>query len=60
VQAVRFGGFLPGTAGNPRPYGMPPFGHVLDDEEIAAVLSFVRGAWGNDAAPVTLGQAMQR
>ena len=53
VQVVRHGGFLPATAGNPRPYGMPPFGHVLDDADIAAVLTYVRGSWGNDAAPVT-------
>jgi len=60
IQAVRRGGFLPATAGNPRPYGMPPFGHLLDDEEIAAVLTYVRGAWGNDAAPVMLRETMRR
>lgn len=60
VQAVRRGGFLPATAGNPRPYGMPPFGHLLDDEEIAAVLTYVRGAWGNDAPPVTAADMLRR
>lgn len=40
-------------AGNPRPFGMPPFAHVLDEADMAAVVSYVRGAWGNDAAPVT-------
>ena len=59
VQVLRHGGFLPATAGNPRPYGMPPFGHVLDDDGIAAVLSYIRGAWGNDAPPVTRGQIMR-
>jgi len=49
VQIVRHGGFLPATAGNPRPFGMPPFAHVLDDADILAVLGFVRGSWGNDA-----------
>ena len=39
VQAVLHGGFAPATAGNPRPYGMPPFVLVLDDAQIAAVLS---------------------
>ncbi|GAC1389633.1 MAG: cytochrome c [Variovorax sp.] len=53
MQVVRYGGFLPSTAGNPRPYGMPPFHHVLDDNDIAAVLTYIRGSWGNDAAPVT-------
>ena len=60
VQVLRHGGYLPSTAGNPRPYGMPPFGHVLGDDEIAAVLSYIRGAWGNDAEPVSLTQAMRR
>ncbi len=60
IQMVRHGGFLPATAGNPRPYGMPAFGHVLDDSEIAAVLTFIRGSWGNDAAPVSPRQMMMR
>ncbi|MBB3179043.1 cytochrome c [Variovorax sp. Sphag1AA] len=53
IQIVRHGGFLPTTAGNPRPYGMPPFRIVLDDSDVAAVLTYVRGSWGNDAPPVT-------
>jgi mono/diheme cytochrome c family protein len=34
---------------------MPPWRELLKDEEIAAVLTYVRGnaAWGNTAAPVT-------
>ncbi|RYZ11883.1 MAG: c-type cytochrome [Comamonadaceae bacterium] len=60
MQIVRHGGFLPATAGNPRPYGMPPFGHVLDETQIAEVLSYVRGAWGNDAPPVSRRDTMLR
>lgn len=60
IQMVRQGGFLPATAGNPRPFGMPPFGHVLDDNEIADVLSYVRSAWGNDAPAVTVRDTMRR
>ncbi|MBO9642608.1 MAG: cytochrome c [Pseudacidovorax sp.] len=60
VQVVRRGGYPPATAGNPRPYGMPPFGHVLSDEEIAAVLSYVRGSWGNTGDEVSLREVMQR
>ncbi|WP_144007153.1 cytochrome c, partial [Pelomonas sp. KK5] len=52
VLAIRHGGFAPSTAGNPRPFGMPPFGQVLNPAEIAAVASFVRQSWGNAAAPV--------
>lgn len=32
---------------------MPAWGGVLKDPEIAAVASYVRGAWGNKAAPIT-------
>ena len=56
VNAIRLvlnGGFAPGTAGNPRPYGMPPFSHKLDDAEVAAVVSYLRASWGNRANPVT-------
>uniref|UniRef100_UPI0005BBD564 c-type cytochrome n=1 Tax=Pseudacidovorax intermedius TaxID=433924 RepID=UPI0005BBD564 len=60
VQVVRRGGYPPATEGNPRPYGMPPFGHVLSDEDIAAVLSYVRSSWGNTGAEVTLREVMQR
>ena len=32
---------------------MPDFGWRLSDEEVADVLSFVRGSWGNHAAAVS-------
>ena len=53
VQVVLHGGFAPATAGNPRPYGMPPFVLALSHREIAAVLTYVRGAWGNSASAVS-------
>ncbi|MFS2137889.1 c-type cytochrome [Duganella sp. Dugasp56] len=53
IRIVLNGGFAPGTEGNPRPYGMPPFGHVLNDVEVAQVVSYLRSAWGNNAPPVT-------
>lgn len=52
VRVVLQGGYLPATAGNPRPYGMPPFMQKLGDVEIAAVLSYIRNAWGNEAGEV--------
>ena len=52
VQVVLGGAFAASTAGNPRPFGMPPFATALSDEEIAAVLSHVRSAWGNQAGAV--------
>ncbi|TFY96943.1 cytochrome c [Ramlibacter rhizophilus] len=61
VQAVIYGGFPPSTQGNPRPFGMPPFALELDDAEVAAVLSYIRGAWGNAAGGVSeLDVAQQR
>jgi mono/diheme cytochrome c family protein len=59
VNAVRIvlnGGFAPGTAANPRPYGMPPYSHVMDDYEVAAVVSYLRTSWGNAAPPVTASE----
>jgi mono/diheme cytochrome c family protein len=56
VNAIRItlnGGFPPSTHSNPRPYGMPPFAHVLSDAEVAAVVTYIRGSWGNSAAPVS-------
>jgi mono/diheme cytochrome c family protein len=53
IRIVLNGGFAPGTAGNPRPYGMPPFGHVLDDTQAAAVVSYLRNSWGNRAPLVS-------
>jgi mono/diheme cytochrome c family protein len=52
LRIIQRGGFAPATAGNPRPYGMPPFAGLLSDTEQAALASFVRNAWGNQAADV--------
>ncbi|AGU51863.1 putative alcohol dehydrogenase, cytochrome c subunit [Variovorax paradoxus B4] len=60
IQVIAHGGYLPSTAGNPRPYGMPPFGQTLDAGDVAAVLTFVRGSWGNDSPPVTQLDTMRR
>ena len=53
IRIVLNGGFAPATQGNPRPYGMPPFSHTLSDDEVAAVVSYLRASWGNRAPPVT-------
>lgn len=49
---------LNGTAalvikGIPAPYPMPAFGALLNDRELAAVLTYARAAWGNHAGAVT-------
>jgi len=53
VHMVLRGGYLPTTAGNPRPFGMPPFATVLSDADVADVLSFLRASWGHRAAAVS-------
>lgn len=60
VNAIRMvlnGGYPPGTRKNPRPHGMPPFSHILGDEEVAAVVTYIRVAWENSGTPVTAAQA---
>jgi mono/diheme cytochrome c family protein len=60
VNAIRMvlnGGYAPGTTKNPRPYGMPPFSHILDDDQVAAVVTYIRVAWENTGTPVTAAQS---
>jgi mono/diheme cytochrome c family protein len=59
IRMVLNGGFPPGTIGNPMPYGMPPFAQTLSDDEVAAVVTFIRGAWGNRGAAVSARDANQ-
>jgi mono/diheme cytochrome c family protein len=54
IRMVLNGGYPPGTFKNPRPYGMPPFAQSLSDVEVAAVVTYIRTAWGNLGAPVTV------
>jgi mono/diheme cytochrome c family protein len=53
VRIVLEGGFAPDTPGHPRPFGMPPFGQTLDNEELAALLTHVRTSWGNQSSAVS-------
>ncbi len=57
VRMVLNGGFPPGTKGNPMPYGMPPFAQTLSDDEVAAVVTYIRGAWGNRGSAVSAREA---
>ncbi|ETF04705.1 hypothetical protein W822_03560 [Advenella kashmirensis W13003] len=49
-------GFAPSTKANPKPYGMPPFRHFLNDMQIAAVASYVRNSWSNQSGGVNQRQ----
>nr|WP_120296338.1 c-type cytochrome [Paraburkholderia sp. BL23I1N1] len=54
IRMVLNGGYVPGTRKNPAPYGMPPFAQSLSDVEVAAVVTYIRTAWGNRCAPVSV------
>lgn len=38
---------------------MPPYGQVLDNQQIAAVASYIRNSWGNDFGDVRPAQVAQ-
>jgi mono/diheme cytochrome c family protein len=46
-----------GTAGAPTASAMPPFGWLLTDDQVAAVTTYIRNAWGNAAPAVTANDA---
>ncbi|MEO8281100.1 MAG: cytochrome c, partial [Ideonella sp.] len=52
LQTIIHGGFAPTTAGNPTPFGMPPFGLQLSQSEIADLMTYLRSAWGHSASAV--------
>ncbi|TDU31066.1 mono/diheme cytochrome c family protein [Panacagrimonas perspica] len=52
IRTILYGGYAPGTTGNPQPFGMPPYYAQLSNGEIADILSYLRTSWGNQAAPV--------
>lgn len=41
-------------------HGMPPFGGQLDDQQVAAVATFIRNSWGNSFGPVSPEQVAER
>lgn len=57
IRMVLNGGYPPGTKKNPRPHGMPPFSHILNDDEVSAVVTYIRVAWENSGTPVLPAQS---
>ena len=53
IRLILYGGFPPTSIRNPRPYGMPPYGPVLSDDEVALVLTYIRHSWGNHGDAVS-------
>lgn len=60
IKVLLHGGYAPATAGNPRPYGMPPYAHRLSDADLAAVATHVRQSWGHRAGEVTALQVQRQ
>lgn len=50
IHTVLFGAQATATPEAPTGHAMPSFGWRLSDEQAAAVLTFIRNAWGNAAA----------
>ena len=53
VRAIALGGFGAPTAGNPRPFSMPPFAQVLTEAQMADLATFLRRSWGAQAGSVS-------
>jgi len=49
MQGAKAGGVVYGST-------MPPFAAVLSDEDIADIIDYERGSWGNHGKPVTAAQ----
>ncbi|MDI6936660.1 cytochrome c, partial [Serratia sp. Se-PFBMAAmG] len=47
IHIVLVGGTLPGVQGAPSAITMPAFGWRLNDNQVADVVNFIRGSWGN-------------
>jgi hypothetical protein len=48
------------TKARPTPFAIPAYKRKLSDDEIVAVATFVRHAWGNAAPAVTADEATLR
>lgn len=53
VRVVLGGAVTPATAAKPTGLKMPAFEEKLDDAQIAAVVSYIRNAWGNRASVIS-------
>ncbi len=53
IHIILTGATLHGTSAAPSSFTMPGFDKRLTDAQVAAVVTFIRHAWGNDAAAVS-------
>lgn len=57
LSIILHGATVPGTARRPMPLVMQGYADRLNDDDVAALATFLRQSWGNDAPPVTPEQA---
>jgi mono/diheme cytochrome c family protein len=55
LHVVLRGALSVGTKPAPTAPAMPQFGWILNDDQVAAVATYIRNAWGNSAPSVTAG-----
>lgn len=53
IATVLKGARLPSTRAAPTALAMPAFAEKLDDEQIAALVTYIRNAWGNHGSAVS-------
>lgn len=56
LHVVLRGALSVGTKQAPTAPAMPEFGWILNDNDVAAVVTYIRNTWGNSAPPVTASQ----
>jgi mono/diheme cytochrome c family protein len=56
LRVVLRGALSVGTDKAPTAPAMPAFGWVLNDDQVAAVVTYIRNTWGNAAPPVNASQ----
>jgi mono/diheme cytochrome c family protein len=53
LHVVLRGALSVGTDKAPTAAAMPAFGWILNDDQVAAVVTYIRNSWGNSAPPVS-------
>ena len=53
IHLVLSGSRAAATDANPNRFAMPPYGGKLSDDDVAALLTYVRSAWGNRGGAVS-------
>ncbi|MGH6725182.1 MAG: c-type cytochrome [Pseudolabrys sp.] len=56
IRVILQGANTPATDKRPTPFAMPAYNWKLKDDEIAAVITYIRNSWGNAAPAVTAKQ----